>query len=127
MYYLNGNVISLCFQESESLFHFIEPDEFNNLNNQHNDGSTTSKKRKQEDSLFYSYIKTSTSQQGRKVIKLEIFDANNYKNEEMCKCNAEICCQQVVKNLYKDDVYRLAQELIEKISDLISGQNKFTF
>lgn len=109
------------FQDSGSLFNFIEPNRvFENLARQGGEGSNTSRKRSRENEL-YSYIKVPAL--GRKIIKLEIYDADQFKSTEICKCNADICCQHIVKNIFKDDIYKAACELIDKMSEKICNEN----
>lgn len=92
-----------------------------NYGKQDGDGSTSSRKKKRND--LHSFIKIPV--QGRKVLKLEIYNADDIKCDEMfCKCNAEICCQHVVKNIFKDEIYSLARELIEKMCENLPSENK---
>lgn len=77
------------------------------------------KKTKNNSSVF-SYAKKRTS--GAKVIRIEVYDVESFSNniDSLCKCDAEICVQHVVKNLYVDDVYKSVRELMTKITDNVN-------
>lgn len=62
---------------------------------------------------------------GRKIIKLEIYDAEQFNSEEICKCTAEICCQHIVQNIFKDEIYKAAREIIDKLTEQICKEKYF--
>lgn len=78
-------------------------------------------KRKKE-ATYYSHVKI--PMKGHKIIKLEIYDAEKMEGDNLCKCDAEICCQHVVKNLFLDEIYRSAQNLISKMTESIASENE---
>lgn len=53
-----------------------------------------------------------------KIIKIEIFDADKIdsSDQNMCKCEAELCAQYAVKNVLLDEVYNLTKDIIDKIA-----------
>ncbi|KAG7312230.1 hypothetical protein JYU34_001702 [Plutella xylostella] len=106
------------FQDSGSMFNFIAPDHI--LAKQ--GGENSNLRRRKLESIIYSHIKM--PMEGHKVIKLEIYDAERLKGEGICKCNADICCQHIVKNLFKDEIYKSAQDLISKITDNLAAENR---
>ncbi|XP_047985639.1 uncharacterized protein LOC125242407 [Leguminivora glycinivorella] len=71
----------------------------------------------------YSFIKKPHRNGGTKVIKIEIYDSNklNENFEHICKCNAELCAQYVVKNTLLDQVYELTRRVIDKIDEGLSS------
>lgn len=73
-------------------------------------------RKRPRNSAHYSYVKTLNK--GLKVIRIEIFDANQFENK-ICNCNAEMCVQHVVSNTLHDDIYKSIRIIITKISDLI--------
>lgn len=91
---------------------------------QNGEGSNTSRKRTNEKAT-YSFIKIPAV--GRKIIKLEIYDAEQVPNEGVCKCAAEICCQHFALNIFKDEIYKAARELIDKMSEQICNENSKYF
>lgn len=79
-------------------------------------------KRRAESSTVYSFIKKPHRDGAKKVIKIEIYDSEKINTgEEMCKCNAEICAQYVVKSTLLDNVYEATRNLIEKIESEITS------
>lgn len=52
---------------------------------------------------------------GRKVIRIEIYDADQFENvqQSMCNCSAEICVQHVVENIVGDDIYSRIRDVIQ--------------
>lgn len=86
--------------------------------NKHNDCATSNVRKRQysdDNTSNYTFIKKTST--GSKIIRIEIHDAKNFLNREdtLCKCEAEICAQHVVKHIMFDDIYKSAIDLIEKI------------
>lgn len=54
---------------------------------------------------------------GRKVIRIEIYDADQFDNvqKSTCNCSAEICVQHVVENIGSDNIYCRIKDLIQLI------------
>lgn len=105
------------FQDSEELFNFIPM-------NQQAQQTTVQKmfnlgcKRSKTDQTYYQYIKKPVSR-GMKIIKIEIYDTDNFQKSEqsICNCQADVCVQHVVKTILYDDIYTSTRELIAKIQD----------
>lgn len=121
------------FQDSEDIFPFQPIQTINQnvlaqrvsnyMQQQDNatEGAGTQKKKKENEPL-YSYIKR--SKQGKKIVRLEVYDAENIENIQtaiLCKCNADVCMQYVVDNdnMYFDDVYNSVKSLMTKIQNSI--------
>lgn len=52
---------------------------------------------------------------GRKVIRVEIYNANQFSSmdESACRCHAEICAQHVVSNIHLDQIYPRIREILK--------------
>lgn len=59
------------------------------------------------------------TKQGVKVIRIEIYDVEQFRSteESMCRCNAELCAQHVVANVYSDDVYTRIKDILKSIDN----------
>lgn len=79
------------------------------------------RKRTKNDNVIYSFIKR-PARGGSKVIKIEIYEAANFPDctddRHICNCNAEVCIQHVVKNIFMDEIYRSVKDLLKKIHDI---------
>lgn len=67
--------------------------------------------------LLASSLKTTT--RGSKVIRIEIYDASQFQNVEksVCKCNAEMCAQHVVENIYSDNIYAKVRDILKSLDN----------
>lgn len=67
--------------------------------------------------LLTSCLKTSAN--GLKVIRIEIYDADQFSSTEdsTCKCSAEICAQHVVSNFYSDPIYIRIREILKSMEN----------
>lgn len=76
--------------------------------------SNSSPKRKK---TLSSFLKTHAT--GVKVIRIEIYDASQFSNLEksICKCNAELCAQHVVEDIYSDNVYIKIRDLLKSMNN----------
>lgn len=54
---------------------------------------------------------------GAKVIRIEIYDANQFENNSMCQCSAEICVQHIVKDIYNDNIYLRVKDLLPYLNN----------
>lgn len=56
-----------------------------------------------------------------KVIRIEVYDVENFPDtiSSLCKCDAELCVQHVVKNIFMDDIYKSVKEIAVKVSNNI--------
>lgn len=54
---------------------------------------------------------------GAKVIRIEIYDADQFDNfqKSVCHCNAEICAQHIVQNVFSDDIYIQVKDILKSI------------
>lgn len=79
-----------------------------------------SRKRMRTERTLFSFIKKPITR-GAKIIKIEIYDADNSPNSEKstCDCEAEICVQHIVKTVMFDDIYNNIKDIITKIQDEI--------
>lgn len=77
-----------------------------------------SRKRARMEQTFYSYIKKPIKR-GSKILKIEIYDTGHYPKPEdpICRCDAEVCVQHVVKSQIFDDIYSSIKDIINKIQD----------
>lgn len=68
-----------------------------------------------------SCVKYTTS--GVKLIRIEVYDAEQFDNAEktICHCNAHLCAQHVVSNIFTDDIYVRVKDILRSI------QNNVTF
>lgn len=79
-----------------------------------NEGGLTSEKK-----MLSSYFKTIVH--GSKVIRIEIYDASQFSNAEdsLCKCNAELCVQHVVENVYCDNIYTRVRDILKYMDNTV--------
>lgn len=104
------------FQESGDLFNFIPnreliKEKLNLKRGLNND----------DENMQYSFIKMPSK--GSKIIRIELYEIDKLKNTDeplICKCNAELCVQYVVRNMYSDDVYKTYREIINLIKEKIT-------
>ncbi|XP_028162761.1 uncharacterized protein LOC114354537 [Ostrinia furnacalis] len=71
---------------------------------------------------LYSSIRTVSH--GAKVIRIEIYDAEQFENstKSVCQCNAEICAQHVVENVFNDNIYTRVKDIIKSIGTIFMSQ-----
>lgn len=50
-----------------------------------------------------------------KIIRVQIIDIEDYKESAPCNCEATVCAQYVVENVFKDDILKSANDIINKI------------
>lgn len=106
---LRQNVINYFEQEQQP----FEIDERVN-SNPDTDGEKVPVKRRSED-IYFSYVKKPRkSNPQSKVIRLQIFEVEEMKNN-VCNCKASICAQHVVENRFSDEIYKCARDLLSKI------------
>lgn len=69
--------------------------------------------------MLTSSLKTSLL--GLKVIRIEIYRADQFENSEdsSCRCKAEICAQHVVSNYYSDHIYSKVREILKSMDSSI--------
>lgn len=69
--------------------------------------------------MMSTYFKITTP--GSKVIRIEIYNADQFENAEksMCRCNAEVCVQHVVKNAATDNIYPRVKDIIKCIDNTL--------
>lgn len=62
-----------------------------------------------------SSIRTATI--GSKVVRIEIYDADQFDDstKSVCNCNAEICAQHVVQNIFSDNIYTRVKDILKSI------------
>lgn len=70
-----------------------------------------------ESKMLTASLKTSI--RGMKLIRIEIYNANQFatSEESSCKCNAEICAQHVVSNVHSDNIYIRLKELLKSMDN----------
>uniref|UniRef100_A0A1E1VYT9 Uncharacterized protein n=1 Tax=Pectinophora gossypiella TaxID=13191 RepID=A0A1E1VYT9_PECGO len=86
----------------------------------------SSRKRPKNNTALYSFMKKPTRRGGLKIIRIEIYDADKIENaveHSMCKCDAELCVQHVVKNILLDDVYKGTRDVINKIEESLASDS----
>lgn len=85
-----------------------------------NDVSDGVNRKRSNDEALYSYVKRPLK--GSKVIRIEIYDAKSFEDRQqnICKCKADLCVQHVVKN-NMDGIYQSTKELIFKIQENIEN------
>ncbi|XP_047035773.1 uncharacterized protein LOC124641649 [Helicoverpa zea] len=64
---------------------------------------------------LYSYIKKPAKGLQSKVIRIQIYDAEDLKSSKLCECRANVCAQHIVENVFNDDIYKCAKDMISKI------------
>lgn len=116
------------FQDGEELFNFV-PSEIVRCT-QRKLGLNANRKRpasdndllSQSSSLNYSFVKKAS--RGSKIIRIEIYDAKDFDNQEgaLCKCKADLCVQHVVKNVIFDDIYKNVKDAVSKIQENIEAE-----
>lgn len=67
--------------------------------------------------VLYSFIKRPSKGPQTKLIRLQIFDFDEMNNSVNIKCNctASICGQYIVEYTFSDEVYKCAQDLLNKM------------
>lgn len=67
--------------------------------------------------VIYSYIKKPAKclPMRSKIIRLQIFDIEDYKESVPCDCKAAVCAQYVAENVFSDDIYKSANDIISKM------------
>lgn len=50
-----------------------------------------------------------------KIIRVQIIDIEDYKEKALCNCESTVCAQYVVENVFNDDIYKSAKDIISKI------------
>lgn len=68
------------------------------------------------DKELISFYKT-VSTGGTKVIRIEIYDANQFESNSMCQCSAEICVQHIVKSIYTDNIYLRIKDMLPYLNN----------
>ncbi|CAH0717053.1 unnamed protein product, partial [Brenthis ino] len=96
-------------EDSGDLFRFIP-----------NNPEEKSSKRSADANTLYSYMKIPSK--GTKIIRIQIYDVEQLQNNEdkVCKCNANLCIQHVVQNLFRDDIYRDVTKIITQMKEQLS-------
>lgn len=63
------------------------------------------------------------SSYGAKIIRIEIYDADHFENLEksVCHCNAEVCGQHVVQNMFTDNIYERVKDILKSIGTSLSN------
>lgn len=66
----------------------------------------------------FSYVKKLT-RGGGKIIRIEVYDMDSFSDSasSKCKCDAELCIQHVVKNMFMDEIYKTVRDIVVKISE----------
>ncbi|PZC85652.1 uncharacterized protein LOC124644834 [Helicoverpa zea] len=79
----------------------------------------SSKQLKKSSTAAFTSVKKLT--RGAKIIRIEIYDTENFPDHisSLCNCDAELCVQHVVKNVFMDDVYKSVKEIALKVSDIM--------
>ncbi|XP_047041935.1 uncharacterized protein LOC124645979 [Helicoverpa zea] len=107
-----------CTKDSEEpLFNFVPMEA---VHSDRNKGNQLHLKRPNgEDNSVTSYTFIKKPALGFKIVRIEIYDAKDFMDREdtLCKCKAELCAQHVVKHVLFDDIYKSANELIQKIQN----------
>lgn len=118
--FITSSQSCLSFQDSEDvMFNFVAR---NRVSDQQQPGQQTNtfdvapRKRPRADQTIMSYIKKPVKG-GTRVIKIEIYDADNFlkSDDSTCKCEAETCVQYVANSALFDDIYVATKGVIKKI------------
>lgn len=81
------------------------------------------RKRKSENCV-YAYIKKPYRNIAKKLIKIEIIDGDKLDDcDQICRCDAELCAQYVVKNVVVDDIYQSVRNVINRIEETLSADS----
>lgn len=77
----------------------------------------SSKQLKRSSTAAFTCVKKLT--RGAKVIRIEVYDVESYPDiiSSLCNCDAELCVQHVVKNIFMDDIYKSVKDIAVKVSN----------
>ncbi|PZC79894.1 hypothetical protein B5X24_HaOG215658 [Helicoverpa armigera] len=67
------------------------------------------------DDIIYSFIKKPCKGRRSKIIRLQIYDVEEFQESASCNCEASVCAQYVVENIFNDDVYKSARDILSKM------------
>lgn len=84
------------------------------LNSTNTSRKTVNDKRRGSKTM-YSYVRKYVQGPHRKIIRIQIFDGEELNGSKLCTCKAKICAQHIVNNIFTDDIYDCAKDMINKI------------
>lgn len=79
-----------------------------------NSDSSNNNNKKRKNDVVYSYIQKPSTGHRSKIIRIQVFDADEFTNSP-CDCSANICVQHVVGNVFNDDIYKCVKDIVSKL------------
>lgn len=107
---LRQNVVN--YLERERPFKPFQFEDTPPCTNSNSTGNNNNKRRRND--VVYSYIQKPSTGHRSKIIRIQVFDAEDFTNSP-CDCSANICVQHVVGNVFNDDIYKCVKDIVSKL------------